>query len=279
MINELRLNANIKSIAFQFYILLVVHSIYSLFTLLNTPNFYITLVNLILLNLVSIILYFTLKKFKNFINLHNVLITSLIIFNLVFTSSYLIPSLILIFSILLSILLRINNRPIINPAVLGLLIFALIDRFMNLDGFVGWWGAPFFKFIDNDILTIFLGALLFVAFSYYSYKYKKIHLSLGFVISYFLIQVIFGISSFDLNSVFIDLNTVAFLGLVMISEPKTAINFKNNSFNLTSGIILGLILFAMFRFNSLDIYGIRIPNVELVLIIIANIFSVFTNKR
>jgi|SRR3989344_2182230 len=114
------------------------------------------------------------------------------------------------------------NSHIFNPAIFG--IFICLILFNTIDG---WWGAT------NLILILLLGILLL-------YKFKRFHLTLTFLATYFILSLVFGNNFFNL---ILD-STIYFFSIFMLTEPKTSPNsFRGRIiYGLLSGVIIALMI-------------------------------------
>ncbi|MBS3174761.1 RnfABCDGE type electron transport complex subunit D [Candidatus Woesearchaeota archaeon] len=140
------------------------------------------------------------------------------------------------------------NSHLFNPAMFSIFFSILIFKTND-----GWLGA------SNLIATIVLGLILM-------YKFNKFKLTLSFLITYFIINIIYNLPNFNY---FIFLNsTLYFFAFFMLIEPKTSpsIGKRMVIYGIGAGVIIGLL-------------HIFLPKYELTLgLLISNLFVPIINE-
>ena len=170
------------------------------------------------------------------------LITGLIIsMVLAPNSSLLLTGLLSIVAIASKYILRINNRPVFNPAAFGLIIGVI---FFNSP--LGWWGDYY------HILTIIAGSVLLIK---YTGHWKMVFVFLAtFSILIFVRALISGPSIID--QLYLNISISSFFTFFMLTDPKTSPLLPNQFINFGILTALGSFLTLIFLPSALFIGGL-----------------------
>lgn len=257
MFNEIKIQLNPKNILSQFTFSLITYSLIGIIYLYveNKPQEILSLKEPFTRAVISFFiiigifkLFYTLNyyffKIKN-INFLNLIITASIIFLVLdYKNTFWQIGLVCILTILIKVILRDKGKPLFNPAVLGLfLTFYLNQLLVNLEIadsrlLISWWGTAYwFKEFGELFISPFT-LIYSLIFAYFAWKYKKLHLSLAFLISFFIFTFIdyslnFSLADLSIMTDFSRLNLYdainlsligswLFLAFVMLIEPKTS---------------------------------------------------------
>lgn len=171
--------------------------------------------------------------------LKNTIITTLIIFLILHYGisdlnyvTTLIATFVAVFS---KFYLEPRSMPIVNPAVLGILVAAGISYLIPSLGnpLVSWWGASFMGYFSLIIIA------LWVLFGFS--KWRKWPLFITFIIAQAVFFAIRGESLNGLIGIFTD-STIYFLATIMLADPKTSPILKSQQ------VIFALIAAASYNF-------------------------------
>ncbi len=176
------------------------------------------------------------------------LITGLIIaMVLAPNSSLLLTGLQSILAIASKYILRINNRPIFNPAAFGLMIGLI---FFN--SVLGWWGDYY------HILTIVAGAILLTK---YTGHWKMIFAFLT-TLSILIIAkaLITGTSAFD--QLYLNVSISSFFIFFMLTDPKTSPLLPNQFIPFAILAALGSFIGITFLPSALFVSGLLLANLS-----------------
>lgn len=287
----------LKSKLTQFSILLFTYALFSTFLLFDIEGginlqqneiFFNALVNLVILNLLSLI-YFIIKKSLDdkFIVPQNLIISTNIIFLVIHpTSSFIDVAIIFAAILIINGFIRYKGFPVFNPAAIAIFcVFIISSILFNLGLvkgtiFVSWWGANLVKGIDpTSLFTSILGLILTFFFVYYAYAFRKWAYGVIFIISYIVLRFVFIL--FYANNIDVGLLSISnslyalliFFAFVMLSEPKTTP--LRNVAQLFYGFIAAFIYFLLFTARNLDLLTVLDINfeemVEVITILIMNL--------
>lgn len=205
-------------------------------------------------------------------NIWNTIISCLIIFlvlhpgNWESTAGYVFatPALIATFITVSSkFFLEYKGSPIINPAILGLLVLTILAKIFpgNINFFTSWWGASF------KIQEIPLSLIIIAAWIIFGLKtWRKFPVFFTYLITYAVLILIFLIkapaesSGLDfLKFTFTD-STIYFLTSIMLVEPRTSPVLKSQQ--IIYGIIAAIFstLYVLFGMEILMLLAIIVPN-------------------
>lgn len=306
MFKDYKIFLNRKSTVFQYAIVLLIFSIFTLVSYINISlnqfgviaenTFYDALYIFLTLNTIFFVYIYLAKALlkDKFINPLNTYITLNIIFLLLLPSlklSIVLVPLSFIITIITNRIVRYNRQPIFNPAALGIFISFTFIYLLNLLGivneniFVSWWGANLIKGVPPyNFLFILLGLIWLGILFYYAKRNNKLVYGATFTLSFIIVELILALinnSSSLLNTLddfilrYIGGN-LFFFGLVMLVEPKTSPTSKIEQFYY--GIITA-ILYANFLIllSKVDIGSFGQLN-EIFIILIMNLIF-FISKR
>lgn len=256
----------LKNTTFQFLLVLIAFVFYHLlFKIFQDSLWGIFVYNfiskVIVLALIFGIYYFIATKyFKIFINPLNLIISGTLLLAVLDVQTNMIYWILMaIFLILIKTFVRYQGGPIFNPtmaSVFALLIvldiLALVFKLEPIELSFSWWAGNVLKIFDNLFIQYFLAFLISLVFVYYAYKFKKIYLSLSFIIFatiFKIINLISFINTFDLGltdvtRLIVDLFlSMIFFSFVMLNEPKTS-PIKVNK-QIFYGFVGALIVFLL----------------------------------
>jgi hypothetical protein len=212
-----------------------------------------------------LISYYSNKKISFF----NGFITSLILFLLIDPrEEKYVVFIIALGALVFRLIFRYRRKPILNPAVSGILIVVMFSLFFEkLNPFISWWGVSFAPRIFEKIsiaalLTIIIGI-------YLARKTAKRYVMTGIIFAFLLVVFlnIFFSKSYDLVFLFLD-GTFVFAVLVMLSEPKTSPIRKNQQiiYSLVFAVVWGIlfylnegyaIIYAIFAANIFNLLNTK----------------------
>jgi hypothetical protein len=212
-----------------------------------------------------LISYYSNKKISFF----NGFITSLILFLLIDPrEEKYVVFIIALGTLVFRLIFRYRRKPILNPAVSGILIVVMFSLFFEkLNPFISWWGVSFAPRIFEKIsiaalLTIIIGI-------YLARKTAKRYVMTGIIFAFLLVVFlnIFFSKSYDLVFLFLD-GTFVFAVLVMLSEPKTSPIRKNQQiiYSLVFAVVWGIlfylnegyaIIYAIFAANIFNLLNTK----------------------
>jgi len=143
-----------------------------------------------------------------------------------------------------------NNKHLFNPAMFGIVLSIFL-----FDASQSWWGA------SNIVPVIILGLWI-------NYKFKRLNLSLTFLIFYFSLVLLYGFVNNSLSFAEIVNPVVYFFAMYMLIEPRTSpVLSKQRTFY---GLLSGFIIF--FTVTFLPVYNISLG------LLISNILAFIINK-
>lgn len=146
-------------------------------------------------------------------------------------SSLLLTGLLSIVAITSKYILRINNRPVFNPAAFGLMIGVI---FFN--SILGWWGDYY------HILTIAAGSILLIK---YPGHWKMVFAFLATLSILTLIRALVSGSSV-IDHLYLNISISSFFTFFMLTDPKTSPLLPNQFINF--GILAALSSFSALIF-------------------------------
>lgn len=152
--------------------------------------------------------------------------------------------------------LRIKNRPIFNPAALGLFIGSLLFGRQ-----IAWWGVSWQQFRIQNLQLIIAVLILLTPFLISGFKMKRF-------ISIFVFLVIYTI----LNRGLVFDPTVIFFALVMLPEPMTTPQKKYQQ--IFFAIVVAVISVTVSSFSYLSF----IPDALVFALLLGNVMSVTYNN-
>lgn len=178
--------------------------------------------------------------------------------------------------------IRYKNRPVFNPAALGMFLTFLITWVLQKIGllkstlFISWWAADFGKRLEIGNFSISIYWIIFLPFFlYYVHKFRKVFYGAVFFFTLIICQslyfLIFKDMSFS-NLLLIlsgGIGTWLFLSFLMVIEPKTAPVFKRDQIIL--GVFGGILLTLLYRIESL-------PAHEIITILVLNVSTLILGK-
>lgn len=218
----------------------------------------------------TLVLFFILKKItqKNK-NLHNSIISSLIIFLLI---NYIGPgnsaTIYTLTAILIStcskFFLEPKGLPIINPAVLGLLASYGISKIPGMPAMlISWWGTNYQFHIPLALTIIALWTIMGLK------SWRKWSIFFSFLISHAILNFALNQNLELLKFIFSD-GTIYFFTAIMLIEPKSSPILKKQQ------VFYGII--AALAYNA-GVYA-HVPNFDLWSIAIANVsFFIIKNLK
>lgn len=176
------------------------------------------------------------------------LITGLIIaMVLAPNSSLLLTGLLSIMAIASKYILRINNRPIFNPAAFGLMIGLIFFKTA-----LGWWGDYY------HILTIIAGSILLIKFPG---RWKTIFAFLVTLsVSIIFKAQISGPSAFD--QLYLNISVSSFFIFFMLTDPKTSPLLPNQFIAFGIFAAVGSFIGATLLPSSLFVSGLLIADLS-----------------
>lgn len=170
------------------------------------------------------------------------LITGLIISMVLAPNSSLwLTGLISVLAIASKYILRLNNRPIFNPAAFGLMIGLI---FFNSP--LGWWGDYY------HILTIIAGSILLIK---YAGHWKMIFAFLSTLSILILIRALISNSSV-IDQLYLNVSISSFFIFFMLTDPKTSPLLPNQFINFGILTAVGSFLALIFFPSALFIGGL-----------------------
>ncbi|MCX8035347.1 MAG: hypothetical protein N3A71_03655 [Candidatus Dojkabacteria bacterium] len=234
----------LKNTTFQFVLVLLAFVFYHLVFRIFQDSLwgifvYDLISKIIVLALVFGIYYFIATKYFNiFVNPLNLMISGILLLAILDVQTNMIYwILIAIFLIIFKAFIRYQGGPIFNPtmaSIFGLLVvldvLSFVFRLQPIDLSVSWWAGNVLKIFDNLFIQYFLAISIALVFVYYAYKFKKIYLSISFIIFatvFKIIDLVSFINTFDLGlsditRLVVDIFlSMVFFSFVMFNEPKT----------------------------------------------------------
>lgn len=176
------------------------------------------------------------------------LITGLIIAMVLAPNSpLLLTGLLSILAIASKYILRINNRPVFNPAALGLMIGLIFFKTA-----LGWWGDYY------HILTIVAGSILLIKFPG---RWKMIFAFLITLSALIISKAqISGPSAFD--QLYLNISISSFFIFFMLTDPKTSPLLPNQF--VTFGILaaIGSFAAAIFLPSTIFVSGLLLADLS-----------------
>ncbi|MFP4401593.1 MAG: hypothetical protein ACLFPL_00015 [Candidatus Nanoarchaeia archaeon] len=210
-LQQILLYLKINKVNIFLYLLMFYTCIAFVFNSDNFMNLFLSLSSLIILTGVGYAIFkvFDLSTPKFSTMLISILIIFLILFPDEYSFEFAITQVLLITGLFLVKYIRINKKPVMNPATFAFIFASLISLLIpSINGvFISWWGASFGGYIGFFSL---LPAVLFAG-----YYFKKWPLLLGFFVTQFLIL-------FISSSQFSVLSLTLFLAGIMLLEIKTS---------------------------------------------------------
>lgn len=236
---------------------------------------------------VSIVIsIFVLRKVLNRVELNplNIIVTGIIIFLLVHPTNALVLFVMSIFFAMCSKLIRYRSQPVLNPAAAGLIAAFYFSKFLTSAGIlqepllITWWAADMMQNISATMpfLNYLFGAVILGVFIYFMNHFKKAHYSISFCMSVFCLMFFTNLKldassaktiDFILASFF---NSLAFLTLVMLPEPKTSPVFTKQQ--VVVAVLTG-IYFYYAALRGVPIIGTENAMIESVLF--SNLLTLF----
>lgn len=307
MFREYKIFLNPKSNVFQFAILVLAFSLFSIASSYNpmadfadtigNKTFYDAIYIFGILHLIFFLYTFAAKKFLDdkFFNPLNLYITLNIIFVVLkpdLELSIILIPLCFFITIVLNKLTRYKGQPVFNPAAFGIFISFIFFYLLTLIGvfneniFVSWWGANVIKGVQPfEIWQVLLGLICIALFIYFGIKNNKGIYGLSFIMLFLLIQGytfvlnkwVWKIDTAPINEIFLGfiIGNLFYFGLIMLIEPKTSPTNRKQQFlfGAIAAVIYSLLLISGDAFVS----GIFGELIEIVVILIMN-FMFFSSK-
>jgi Na+-translocating ferredoxin:NAD+ oxidoreductase RnfD subunit len=174
------------------------------------------------------------------------LITGLIIsMVLAPNSSLLLTGLLSIVAIASKYILRLNNRPVFNPAAFGLMIGLI---FFNNP--LGWWGDYY------HILTIIAGSILLIKFAGH---WKIIFAFLTALSILILVRALISGPSI-IDQLYLNISISSFFTFFMLTDPKTSPLLSNQFISFGILTAMGSFLALIFFPSALFVGGLLVAD-------------------
>lgn len=189
--------------------------------------------------------------------IQNTIITTLIIYLVLHYPlqpiDHLSPILATTAAILAKFFLSKKGTTGINPAVLGLLLAAVVLRAITgvNTTFISWWGASFQGYVSLGLLAIWIALGL--------YRWRKLPIVFSFLIGNAIAQYFYGASLSSLEFVYTDA-TIYFLATIMLVEPKTSPFRTSHQIIFGTLAALSLLITKHFGLPYNELFAIAIAN-------------------
>lgn len=252
-------------------------SIYSLAAILvNLHSFTKTILHLLATVGFSIVLFYIFKFItKKAKNLYNTVISALIIFlichHFLDFKEIIYPLLATFIAVFSKFFLQPKGLPVINPAVLGLLLTYLISKILpGMDeAFISWWGTAYkYSFtISDKIYQIPIALILIAGWIMFQLKtWRKFPVLVTFLLANAVVFFLRSIWTTDFQSILTTLKftytdaSIYFFSAIMLIEPKTSpILKKDQIFYAIVAVIIYNIL-AHFHIAQFELWAITGAN-------------------
>jgi len=293
MLSEINKFINLKNPLFRFFLFLLLFAGISTLDAfsgsIKTQEKILLFQNLFLCGMLGFIFYYVsryLLKIQT-VNPINVCVSSILIYLLVHpTNAPLMFILVYIGMFLGKYFIKVSNLPIFNPAAIGLFIALYFSKILFAFHLapdtllVSWWGADFQQQFLSQVpfLNILCAATLLLGCVYFTKAFRKTSYAATFFLTYLLCNFIFNLVishqpaqtiSIVFQSFF---NSIAFLALIMIPEPKTSPALP------TQQIIVGLLAgAALFLYSSIFVRFVEEPFITTILT--ANLFTLYIKQK
>lgn len=293
MLSEIKKFINIRNPLFRFFLFL------SIFSIISTLDIYLgtknsaertrMLLNIIMCAGFGSSFYYVSRYILNFrtVNPFNVFISTLLVYLLVHPSN----SPLLFFLVFVGIFigkyfLKKSNLPIVNPAAFGLFFCLYLSKLLvslNLipdSLLISWWGADMQQqlFTQLPLVNVMFAVALLLSFLYFTQAFRKFNYAVTFFLSYIFCFFIYNILVTHQPAETIHVvsqaffNSVAFLALVMIPEPKTSPITPTHQ--IVVGMFGGL---ALFLYSAILVRYVAEPFTTTILT--ANIMTLIAKLR
>lgn len=203
------------------------------------------------------------------VDLKNTAITSIILFLIIDPQQKISTTLlIIVLTLIFKIFLRYKHMPIINPAVSGLLVAAILhslDNLINITTFISWWGVsyiPRFTPANLSLTSLFIlpiGVYLSIKTRRFPVIYASMAIS---ILGMAILAVLLDLTIYDALYTLFE-GTFLFAVSIMLAEPKTSPNFRNQQ----------IIYAGIFSISYLTLFYFNISGGLVISIVIANIYN------
>jgi hypothetical protein len=285
MLSEIKKFVNFKNPLFRFFLFLTA------FTAISTWDIHTkdTLRNIALCGGLGFALYYIARYVLKIptINPFNMAITTLLVYLLVHpTNEPLLFFLVFVGIFVGKYFFRFMNLPVFNPTAFGLFFALYLSKVllaMHLVSdslLISWWGADMQQqaLANMPIANIIVAVVLLLGFVYFTQAFRKFNYAVTFFLTFIFCFFLYNLLVTKQPSETIQIvaqaffNSVAFLALVMIPEPKTSPSMPTQ--HIVIGMLSGL---ALFLYSTIFVRFVAEPFITTILT--ANLMTFYVKQK
>ncbi len=293
MLSEIKKFINFKNPLFQFFLFLVVFSAISTWDLLagaqKAQEKTTIFVNIALCGGLGFLSYYVSRYVLKVqtVNPFNIAISSMLAYLLIHPTN---PPLMFILAFVGIFIgkyfFKYQNMPIFNPTAFGLFFALYLSKVLLAlklapdSLLISWWGADMQQqFLSHlPILNIVVASILLLGCLYFTQSFKKFNYAATFFLTYIFCFFVYNIVVTQQPAETIQVvtmaffNSVAFLALVMIPEPKTSPALPTQ--HIVIGLLSGGVLFA---YSTILLRFVAEPFITTILT--ANLITLYVKQK